>query len=395
MKESVVYLDHAATTYVKPEVFEAMKPYFVEEFGNASSVYSIGRTNRKAVEEAREKVARAIGCETNEIYFTGSGTEADNWAVKGVALAHRNKGKHIITSAIEHPAVLETCKFLVKQGYEVSFLPVDADGFVSPAAVENAIRKDTILVTLMMANNEIGTIQPLKEISEITKRHGVLFHTDAVQAVGNIPVKVKELGVDMLSLSGHKFYGPKGTGVLYVRKGVKLESLIHGGHQERGKRASTENIPGVIGLSKAIELATENVDAYYTKTFALREKALNGIMERIPHVRLNGARENRLPGNLNVSFRFVEGESLLLLLDMKGIKASSGSACSSGSLDPSHVLLAIGLSHEIAHGSIRFTFGEENTEADVDYLLGCLEEIVARLRSMSPLYEDFVKGKAI
>lgn len=395
MQNSVIYLDHAATTYVKPEVFEAMKPYFVEEYGNASSLYSIGRSNRKAVEEARATIARCLGAvDPNEIYFTASGTEADNWAIKGAALAARKKGgRHIITSAIEHPAILETCKYLEKEGFEVTYLNVDSDGFVDPADVEKAIRPDTVIVSVMLANNEIGTIQPIKAIAEVAKKRGVLVHTDAVQAAGNIPVGIKDLGVDMISISGHKFYGPKGIGILYIKKGVRLESLIHGGHQERGKRAGTENVPGIIGLATALELAVWNTDQYYKKTYALREKALDMIMKRIPYVRLNGPRENRLPGNLNLSFRFIEGESLLLMLDMKGIKASSGSACSSGSLDPSHVLMAIGLSHEIAHGSLRLTFGESNTESEADYLVDCLEEVVTKLRNMSPLYEDFIKIK--
>jgi len=394
MQDKVIYFDHAATIYVKTEVFEAMKPYFTQEYGNASSIYSIGRSNRKAIEDARSTVAKCLGAaEPSEIYFTGSGTEADNWAIKGAAYAGRKKGKHIITSAIEHPAVAETCEFLKREGFEITYIPVDEDGLVNPADVEKAIRPDTIIVSIMMANNEIGTIQPIKEIAEICKKHKVLMHTDAVQAAGNIRINVQELGVDLLSISGHKFYGPKGTGVLYIRKGVRLENLIHGGHQERNKRAGTENVPGIVGLAKALELATINLDAHYEKLYNLRERALKGIMERIPHVRLNGHREKRLPGNLNVSFKFVEGESILLMLDMKGIKASSGSACTSGSLDPSHVLLAIGLPHEIAHGSLRLTFGEQNTEEEVDYLVDCLAEIVEKLRKMSPLYEDFIKGE--
>ena len=394
MQKPVIYLDHAATTYVKPEVFEAMKPYFVEEYGNASSLYSVGRSNRKAVEEARATIARCLGVnEPGEIYFTGSGTEADNWAIKGSVLAARKKGgKHVITSAIEHPAIMETCRFLKKEGFDVTYLPVDSEGFVDPADVEKAIRPDTIIVSIMYANNEIGAIQPIKAIGEITRKHGVLFHCDAVQAAGSIPVDVRELGVDLLSISAHKFYGPKGVGALYIRKGVRLENLIHGGHQERGKRAGTENVAGIVGMAKALDLAIANMDQYAGKIRKLRDRARDLILSRIPHVRLNGPVENRLPGNLNLSFQFIEGESLLLMLDMKGIKASSGSACSSGSLDPSHVLMAIGLSHEIAHGSLRLTFGESNTESDVGYLVDCLEEIVARLRTMSPLYEDFVKA---
>ncbi len=394
MQKQVIYFDHAATTYVKPEVFEAMKPYFVQEYGNASSIYSIGRSNRKAVEDARISVAKSIGAsEPSEIYFTGSGTESDNWAIKGAALALRKKGRHIITSSIEHPAVFATCEFLKKEGYDITFIPVNGEGLVNPDDVDRAIRPDTILVTIMVANNEIGTIQPIKEIAQVCKKHGVLIHTDAVQAAGNIPLNAKDLGVDLMSISGHKFYGPKGTGILYIRKGVRIESIIHGGHQERNRRAGTENVPGIIGFAKALELATLNMDAHYEKLLRLRERALKGITERIPHIRVNGSLEKRLPGNLNVSFRFVEGESVLLMLDMKGIKASSGSACTSGSLDPSHVLLAIGLPHEIAHGSLRLSFGEANTEDEVDYLVDCLDEIITKLRNMSPLFEDFIKGE--
>jgi len=395
MQKPVIYLDHAATTYVKPEVFEAMKPYFIEQYGNASSLYDVGRNSRKAVEEARATIARCLGAaEPGEIYFTGSGTEADNWAIKGAVYAARKKGgKHIVTSAIEHPAIMETCKFLKKEGFDVTFLPVDAEGFVNPADVEKAIRQDTVIVSIMYANNEIGTIQPIKAIGEITRKHGVLFHCDAVQAAGSIPIDVRDLGVDLLSISAHKFYGPKGVGALYVRKGVRLENLIHGGHQERGKRAGTENVAGIVGMAKALELAIANMDVYTEKIRKLRDRARDMILSRIPYVRLNGPVDKRLPGNLNLSFQFIEGESLLLLLDMKGIKASSGSACSSGSLDPSHVLMAIGLPHEIAHGSLRLTFGESNEDSDVDYLVDSLEEIVTRLRSMSPLYEDFVKSR--
>ena len=394
MQKQIIYFDHAATTYVKPEVFEAMKPYFTQEYGNPSSIYSIGRSNKRALENARISVAKAIGAaEPTEIYFTGSGSESDNWAIKGAALSLQKKGKHIITSSIEHPAVLETCEYLQKkQGYEISHIKVDNEGLINPDDVEKAIRPDTVLVTIMMANNEIGTIQPIKEISQVCKKHGVLFHTDAVQAAGNIPIDVKDLGVDLLSVSGHKFYAPKGTGMLYIRKGVRIEPLIHGGHQERNRRAGTENIPGIVGFAKGLELANDNMEAHYEKLKNLRDRALKGITKRIPHIKVNGSMESRLPGNLNVSFRFVEGESVLLMLDMKGIKASSGSACTSGSLDPSHVLLAIGLPHEIAHGSLRITFGEVNTEQEVDYLVDTLDEIITKLRDMSPLYEDFVKG---
>ncbi len=392
MEDRTVYLDHAATTYVKPEVFEAMKPYFSEHFGNASSIYSLGRDSKKAVEESREKVAKAIGAEPKEVYFTGSGSEADNWALKGIAAAYKKKGNHIITSAIEHPAIMSSCKYLEGEGFEVTYVPVDSDGLVSPEQIRNAIKENTILISIMFANNEIGTIQPIKEIGAIAKEKGVLFHTDAVQAVGNINIDVKDLNVDLLSLSSHKFYGPKGIGALYIKKGVKIASFIHGGQQERGKRASTENVPGIIGLGRAIELATENLDEYNKKLIELREKTIEGLFAKVPYIRLNGHRHNRLPGNVNISFEFIEGESLLLMLDMKGVYGSSGSACSSGSLDPSHVLLAIGLPHEIAHGSLRLSFGDENTQEDVDYILEVIPQIVSKLRDMSPLWEA-VKDK--
>ncbi len=392
MGDKIIYLDHAATTYVKPEVFDAMKPYFCEHFGNASSVYSIGRDSKKAVEQAREQVAEAIGAQPREIYFTSSGSEADNWALKGIAAANKKKGNHIITTAIEHPAILNSCKYLEGEGFEVTYLPVDKDGLVSLEQVKNAIKENTILISVMFANNEIGTIQPIQEIGAIAREKGVLFHTDAVQAVGNIPIDVEKMNIDLLSLSGHKFYGPKGIGALYIRKGVKISSLIHGGQQERGKRASTENIPSIVGLGKAIELATINIEEYNKKLINLREKTIEGLMARVPYIKLNGHRSQRLPGNVNISFQFIEGESLLLMLDMKGVCGSSGSACSSGSLDPSHVLLEIGLSHEIAHGSLRLTYGDENTEEDVDYILEEIPKIVARLRDMSPLYEA-VKNK--
>ncbi len=392
MEDRTVYLDHAATTYVKPEVFEDMKPYFSEHFGNASSIYSLGRDSKKAVEESREKVAKAIGAEPKEVYFTGSGSEADNWALKGIAAAYKKKGNHIITSAIEHPAIMGSCKYLEGEGFEITYIPVDSDGLVSPEQIRNAIKENTILISIMFANNEIGTIQPIKEIGAIAKEKGVLFHTDAVQAVGNVNIDVKDLNVDLLSLSGHKFYGPKGIGALYIKKGVKISSFIHGGQQERGKRASTENVPGIIGLGRAIELATENLDEYNKKLIELREKTIEGLFAKVPYIKLNGHRHNRLPGNVNISFEFIEGESLLLMLDMKGIYGSSGSACSSGSLDPSHVLLAIGLPHEIAHGSLRLTFGDENTQEDVDYILEVIPQMVTKLRDMSPLWEA-VKDK--
>lgn len=392
MADKLIYLDHAATTPTRPEVVEAMMPYFTEHFGNASSIYRIGRDNRKAVDAARADVARVLGAEQTEIFFTGSGSEADNWAVKGAASARSAKGRHLITSAIEHPAVLEVFEWLAKNGYEVTYLPVDADGLVSPQSLRAAMRPDTTLVSIMMANNEIGTIQPIAELAAIAHEGGALFHTDAVQAAGNIRVHVRELGVDLLTISAHKFYGPKGIGALYVRKGVRIDPLLHGGHQERGRRAGTENVPGIVGMARALTLAGEELAAHDAHLRRLRDMALEEIMARVPHVKLNGHRTQRLPGNLNLSFRFIEGESLLLMLDMKGIAASSGSACTSGSLDPSHVLLAIGLPHEIAHGSLRLSFGVVNTEADVRVLVDELVVIVERLRQMSPLYEDFVRS---
>ncbi len=391
MSDRNIYLDHAATTPVRKEVVEAMLPYFIDRFGNPSSIYSIGRTSKKAVEEAREKVARSIGAEPREIFFTGSGTEADNWAIKGAAYANRKKGSHIITTAIEHHAVIHTCQYLESDGFEVTYLPVDADGLITAEQVRSAIRPDTILITVMFANNEIGTIQPIAEIGRVAKENGIYFHTDAVQAMGNVKINVSDLNIDILSMSSHKFYGPKGIGALYIRRGVKLTSFMHGGAQERGRRASTENVPAIVGLAKALEIASENMDQHNKKLTALRDRTINEIQHKIPFVKLNGHREKRLPGNVNFSFEFIEGESLLLMLDMKGIAASSGSACTSGSLDPSHVLLAIGLPHETAHGSLRITFGEENTDQDVDYLMEVLPEIVQRLREMSPLYEAMCK----
>lgn len=393
MNDRSIYLDHAATTPVRTEVIESMLPYFNQKFGNPSSIYSIGRDSKKAIEEARETVAKAIGAQPREIFFTGSGTEADNWAIKGVAYANRQKGKHIITTAIEHHAVLHTCQYLESDGFEVTYLPVDVDGLVTPEQVREAIRPDTILITIMFANNEIGTIQPIAEIGKVAREKGVYFHTDAVQAMGNVEINVADLSVDILSMSAHKFYGPKGIGALYVRKGVKLTTFMHGGAQERGRRASTENVAAIIGLAKALEMAVQNTSEHNAKLTALRDRTIEEIQKNIPFVKLNGHRDKRLPGNVNFSFEFIEGESLLLMLDMKGIAASSGSACTSGSLDPSHVLLAIGLPHEIAHGSLRITFGEENTDADVDYLMEILPFIVQRLREMSPLYEAICSRK--
>lgn len=385
------YFDHAATTAVKEEVIKEMIPYFGIHYGNSSSIYSIGRQSKKALENARDKVAKAIGADPKEIYFTSCGSESDNLAIKGIARARKQKGNHIITTKIEHPAVLHTCQSLEKDGYKVTYLNVDKEGLISLEELEEAIREDTILISIMFANNEIGTIQPIEEIAKIANKHGILFHTDAVQAIGNVKINVKEMGIDMLSMSAHKFYGPKGVGALYVKNGVDFDKIQDGGHQERNKRAGTENVAGIVGIGKAIELAYEKFDKYNKHLTELRDYYFTQVEEKIPYIKINGHRTKRLPGNANISFRFIEGESLLLNLDMKGICASSGSACTSGSLDPSHVLLAIGLPHEIAHGSLRTTFGEENTKEDVDYLVECLIEIVDRLRKMSPLYEDFIK----
>ena len=390
--DKVIYVDHAATTATKSEVLGEMLPYFTEKFGNASSIYSLGRESKKAIDQSREKIAKAIGADTKEIYFTAGGTEADNWAIKGVAYANRKKGNHIITSAIEHHAILHTCEYLKNDGFEITYLPVDKDGLVSLEDLENTITDKTILISVMYANNEIGTIEPIKEIAKIGKEKGIIIHTDAVQAIGNIPIDVNDLGVDLLSMSGHKFYGPKGIGALYIRKGTKIHSFVQGGGQEKGVRAGTENLPAIVGIGKAIELAVLNLDSYATKVKGLRDKLIKEITEKIPYVKLNGHTEKRLSGNVNFSFEFIEGESLLLMLDMKGICASSGSACTSGSLDPSHVLLAIGLPHEMAHGSLRVTFGEENTEADVNKIVETLIPIVEKLREMSPLYEETERG---
>ena len=389
--ENTVYLDYAATTYVKPEVLEEMLPYFTQKFGNPSSFYSISRENRMAIDKARAQVAKALNCDVNEVYFTGGGSEADNWAIKGIASAHKNKGNHIITTKIEHHAVLHTCQYLEKHGFEVTYLDVDDKGLVNLEELKNAITDKTILVSIMFANNEIGTIEPIKQIGEICRERKIFFHTDAVQAVGNVAIDVKDMNIDLLSLAGHKIYGPKGVGVLYIRKGIKIDNLIHGGSQERNRRAGTENIPGVVGLGKAIELATDNLEEHRNKMIALRDRLIEGLL-KVPYTRLNGAEgDKRLPGNVNVCFEFVEGESILLSLDFKGICASSGSACTSGSLDPSHVLLAIGLPHEIAHGSLRLTLGEGSKEEDVDYILEVIPPIIERLRNMSPLWEEHLK----
>jgi len=389
-----VYMDYSATTYVKPEVLEEMLPYFTEKFGNPSSFYGISRETKMAIDKAREQVAKTLNCLPNEVYFTGGGSEADNWAIKGIASAHKNKGNHIITTKVEHHAVLHTCAYLEKNGFDVTYLDVDEEGFINLEDLKNAITDKTILVTIMFANNEIGTIQPIQEIGAICKEKKVLFHTDAVQAVGNVPVDVKEMNIDMLSLAGHKIYGPKGIGVLYIKKGIKIDNLIHGGAQEKNRRAGTENIASIVGLGKALELATDSLEEHMKEMIVLREKLIDGLL-KVPYTRLNGPRgDKRLPGNVNICFRFIEGESILLSLDFKGVCASSGSACTSGSLDPSHVLLAIGLPHEIAHGSLRLTMGEGSTEDDVDYVLEVVPPIIERLRNMSPLWDDFLKKGA-
>jgi cysteine desulfurase len=385
-EKRIIYMDHSATTYVRKEVVEAMAPYHSENFGNPSSIYSIARESKKAIDTARVQVATALGAEPEEIYFTSGGSESDNWAIKGIASANRKKGNHIITSKIEHHAVLHTCEYLEKEGFAVTYLPVDQYGLVSQQDLENAITDRTILISIMFANNEIGTIEPVAELGAIARKHKVPFHTDAVQAIGNVPIDVKARNIDLLSLSAHKFYGPKGVGVLYIKKGVRIDNLIHGGGQERRRRAGTENIAGIVGLGKAIELATADIEGHNRKIRALRDRLMRGILDKIPSCRLNGHPEKRLPGNINISFEFIEGESMLLWLDDEGICASTGSACTSGSLEPSHVLLATGLPVEISHGSLRLTLGNVNTDADVDFVLEVLPKVVSRLREMSPLY---------
>ncbi len=381
------YFDNSATTPISEKVLEAMMPYLTSSYGNASSIYSLGRESRKAIDKARDQVAKALNCDSKEIYFTNSGTESDNWAIKGVAYGNKDKGKHIITSSIEHHAVLHTCKYLEKQGFEVTYLPVNKNGLIEIKDLIEAIRPDTILISIMYANNEIGTVQPIEEIGEIAKEKNIYFHTDAVQAIGNIDIDLQKLNIDLLSLSGHKFNGPKGIGALYIKNGTKVENLLHGGSQEKGKRPSTENVAGIVGLGKAIELATKDIAKKEKYLKNLKEYAIENLL-KIPHTILNGDRERRLPGNVNVCFEYIEGESILLMLDQHNICASSGSACTSGSLDPSHVLLAIGLPHEIAHGSLRLTFSERNTKEEIDYLLNLLPPIIQRLRDMSPLYNQ-------
>ena len=391
--DKYIYLDNAATTQVYPEVFEAMKPYFTEYYANPSSIYSFADEAKKAVDESRKAIADFIGARTDDVYFSSGGSESDNWAIKGACRQNRKKGNHIITSAIEHHAVLHTCQELEKQGFEVTYLDVDENGIVLIDELKKAIRPDTILITIMTANNEIGTIEPIAEIGAIAKEHGILFHTDAVQAFAHIPMNVDEMNIDMLSASGHKFNGPKGVGFMYIRRGVKIGSFVHGGAQERQRRAGTHNVTGIVGMAKALELAKASMDERIAYETELRDYLIKRVTEEIPYSRLNGDRVKRLPNNANFCFRFIEGESMLILLDQNGICGSSGSACTSGSLDPSHVLLAIGLPHEIAHGSLRLTLSEKNTKEEIDFVVDKLKGIIERLRSMSPLYEDFLKNQ--
>ena len=389
----MIYLDNAATTKTAPEVVDAMLPYFSEYYGNASTIYSLGAESKKAMDHARQTIADSLGAKPEEIYFTAGGSESDNWALKATAEAYASKGKHIITTKIEHHAILHTCEYLEKRGFEITYLNVDRDGLISLDELKAAIRPDTILISVMFANNEIGTIEPIAEIGEIAKEHGVLFHTDAVQAYAQVPINVDEMHIDMLSASGHKLNGPKGIGFLYIRKGVKIRSFVHGGAQERSRRAGTENIPGIVGLGAAVERAMRIMDTKTRKEIELRDYLIERLEKEIPHCWLNGHRTKRLPNNINFSFLFIEGESMLIMLDMKGICASSGSACTSGSLDPSHVLLAIGLKHEEAHGSLRLTLSEESTKEEMDIVAEEVKKIVQRLRDMSPLYEDFLKSQ--
>lgn len=389
MDKKIIYMDNAATTPVKREVLNAMMPYFTEKFGNPSSIYGISSENKRDITVARDIIAKAINTDSANIYFTAGGSESDNWALKAAAEAYGNKGKHIITSKIEHHAILHTCEYLEKHGFEITYLDVDENGIVDLKQLEESIRPDTILISVMFANNEIGTIEPISEIGSIAKKHGVLFHTDAVQAFTQIPIDVEKLNIDMMSASGHKINGPKGIGFLYIRKGVKIRSFVHGGAQERSRRAGTENVPGIIGMAKAAELAVSDLEERTAKEIDIRNHIIERISKEIPFAKLNGDRDRRLPNNINFSFRFIEGESMLIMLDSNGICASSGSACTSGALDPSHVLLAIGLPHEIAHGSLRLTISDETTIEEADFVVDKLKEIAKRLREMSPLYEDF------
>ncbi len=389
--DKLIYLDHAATTATRPEVVQEMLPYFTELYGNPSSIYNFSSKSKEAINTARKIIGDSLHTDAANIYFTAGGSEADNWALKATAEAYGNKGKHIITSRIEHHAILHTAEYLEKRGFEVTYIGVDENGVIKMDELRRAIRPDTILISVMFANNEIGTIQPIKEIGQLAHEHGILFHTDAVQAYGQVPIDVEDLNIDMLSASGHKLNGPKGIGFLYIRKGVKIRSFVHGGAQERARRAGTENVPGIVGFGKAVSIAIDTMEERSRCETELRDYLIDRILSEIPYVRLNGHRKKRLPNNVNVSFQFIEGESLLIMLDMAGICGSSGSACTSGSLDPSHVLLAIGLPHEIAHGSLRLTLGDENTRAEMDYVVDNLKRIVERLRSMSPLYEDFIR----
>ena len=386
-----IYFDNAATTRIDDKVLESMLPYLKESYGNASAIYKIGKESHKAIDEVRDFVAKTFNCSEDEIYFTSGGSESDNTALKGIAYANKDKGKHIITSKIEHPAILETCKSLSKDGFDITYLNVDENGIIDLEELKNSIREDTILISIMFANNEIGTIEPIKEIGNIAHEHGIIFHTDAVQAVGTIKIDVEKLNIDSLSASAHKFHGPKGIGFLYMKKGIKFNPLINGGHQEKNKRAGTENVASIVGLGEALKISYETLEEKNKKIKELRDYYFKEIEKKIPYIKINGDLKKRLPGNANISFRFIEGEGLLLNLDNKGICASSGSACTSGSLDPSHVLLAIGLPHEIAHGSLRISIGKYNTKKEVDYLIESLVEIIERLRNMSPLYEEFLE----
>lgn len=393
--DKLIYLDHAATTATRPEVVQEMLPYFTEYYGNPSSIYKFSSNSKEAITKARKIIGDSLNTDASNIYFTAGGSESDNWALKATAEAYAGKGKHIITSKIEHHAILHTAEYLEKRGYEITYIDVDENGIIKMDELKKAIRPDTILISVMFANNEIGSIQPIKEIGELAHEKGILFHTDAVQAYGQLPIDVEDMHIDMLSASGHKLNGPKGIGFLYIRKGVKIRSFVHGGAQERSRRAGTENVPGIVGLGKAVEIAVATMDDRIKYETELRDYLIDRLLAEIPYARLNGHREKRLPNNVNISFQFIEGESLLIMLDMAGICGSSGSACTSGSLDPSHVLLAIGLPHEIAHGSLRMTLGEENTKEDMVYVIDNLKRIVERLRSMSPLYEDYVKKNNI
>ncbi|AHM56544.1 cysteine desulfurase IscS [Peptoclostridium acidaminophilum DSM 3953] len=395
MEKKRIYMDYAATTPIKKEVVDAMMPYLTEHFGNPSSVHGFGRDVKKVIDESRDKIAKAVNAKPEEIFFTGGGSESDNMAIKGIAFAYKDKGNHIITSKIEHHAVLHTCEYLEKNhGFEVTYLDVDKDGIISLEELRAAIKDNTVLITIMQANNEIGTVQPVKEIAQIASEKGVFFHTDAVQALGNIEIDVKDLGVDLMSFTAHKIYGPKGIGALYMRKGIKLHPLIHGGSQERKKRAGTENVAGIVAFAKAVELATKDVAGHAKEQSQLRDHLIDSVLSRIPYARLNGHRQKRLPGNANFCFEFIEGEAILLSLDLLGVAASSGSACTSGSLDPSHVLMALGLPHEIAHGSLRLTIGDMTTKEDIDFVVDNLEKIVVRLRELSPLYDKFVREES-